>query len=270
MARVAIIGSCITRDLWPVRSEAADGLLFVSRTSLPSLLAPPVERFRPAAKAPAELGPHQHRAVLEDLRKTALARLVAFRPTHLIFDFVDERFDLLSAAGTLVTHSWELEASGYLRQPALRGARVIDRLSAACEGLWRDAAAEFAALVRATPLREARLILHAAQWAQASVDASGHRAAVSYSEPFRRTPQPLPIAEHNALLARYEAYFQAVMPAMEVVQAPAHRLADPGHRWGLSPFHYVAPYYAEICRGLEALGAPPVSAAAAAPSVPAA
>ena len=37
MARVAIIGSCITRDLWPILGEAPADLLYISRTSLPSL-----------------------------------------------------------------------------------------------------------------------------------------------------------------------------------------------------------------------------------------
>ena len=265
MSRTAIIGSCITRDLWPVRGDAVADLLFISRTSIPSLLAAPLQGVVPADQAPGELGPHQHRALVEDLRKTALARLVAFRPTHLIFDFIDERFDLLAAGGTLVTHSWELEASGYLAQPPFDRARAIPRLSDACESLWRDAATELAALIRATPLRDAKLVLHAARWAQASEDASGRQAPLTYAEPWRRTPQPLPIGEHNALLARYEAHLLDVMPPMAVVEAPAHRLADPGHRWGLSPFHYVAPYYEEIWRGLEALG---VKAPLAAPSAP--
>jgi hypothetical protein len=29
---------------------------------------------------------------------------------------------------------------------------------------------------------------------------------------------------------------------------------DPGHRWGLSPFHYTPDYYSEIWAQLHALG----------------
>jgi hypothetical protein len=256
MSRTAIIGSCITRDLWPVRGDAVADLLFISRTSFPSLMCRPLTGFRPAANVPPELGPHQHRALVEDLRKTALQRLVAFQPTHLIFDFIDERFDLLSVADTLVTHSWELEASGYLAQPAFDGPRTVPRLSDACLTLWRDAAAEFAAAIRATPLHRARLILHSSRWAE-----------IPYTEPWRRTPLPLDARAHNALLGEYEAWFHEVMPPMDTVAAPHHQRADPGHRWGLSPFHYVEPYYAEIWSQLEGLG---VSPPLAAPSVPAA
>jgi hypothetical protein len=256
MSKVAIVGSCITRDLWRFRGESGQAspydLLYVSRTSLPSLFATPLPGFRPAAKPPGGLKAQPHRALIADLSKTALAGLVAFRPTHLIFDFIDERFDLLSTGGTLVTDSWELEASGYRRQPALRGARTIPRLSAACERLWLEAAAETAAFVRATPLAEARLILHSARWATRRRTAQGRDAAVGDVEilPGRSAD----IAAHNDLLARYEAAFTGLMPAMSRIEAPDHRTADDAHQWGLSPFHYTPDYYAEIWRQLDGLG----------------
>jgi hypothetical protein len=258
MTRVAILGSCITRDLWPVRGAAAGTPLYVSRTSLPSLLARPAAGFSPPSKRPDALTGHQMRAVVADLTKTGLASLLAWRPTHLIFDFIDERFDLLAVDGTIVTRSFELEASGWRKSGALRGARRIPRLSAAAERLWLEAAAEFAAMVRATPLREARLILHSARWAEETLGADGVRQPLRDVEIL--AGEPAEIAAHNALLARYEAAFQELMPPMTVVEAPALRLAEPAHRWGLSPFHYRADYYAEIARQLEALGVPPISA----------
>jgi hypothetical protein len=259
MSRVAIVGSCISRDLWRFRggadTEGPAELLYVSRTSLPSLFATPVPGFRRAARPPGGLRPQPHRALVADLEKTALAELVAFRPTHLIFDFIDERFDLLSVAGALVTDSWELEASGYRRQPALRGARAIPRLSAACDRLWLDAAAELAAFVRATPLAQATLILHSARWAERRRTAQGCDAAIGDVEilPGRAAD----IGQHNALLARYETAFTALMPAMARVEAPSQRLADEAHLWGLSPFHYVPDYYTEIWRQLGELGLRP-------------
>jgi hypothetical protein len=268
MARIAIVGSCITRDLWPVRGGGAEEFVYISRTSLASLMAPPVTGFRPAAAPPPPLLGHQHRAVIADLQKTALGRLVAFRPSHLIFDFIDERFDLMAVGDALVTRSWELEASGYLAKRALKGGRVIPRLSTACDRLWDRSAEEFAALVRATPLRDARLILHAARWANASVDASGRERPVEQVEVTRGAPAD--IDAHNDLLARYEDTFRRLMPPLDVVEAPAHRLADEDHRWGLSPFHYVPAYYEAIWGQLQALGIRRVSEGAAAPNAPAA
>ncbi len=253
MSRVAIVGSCITRDLWRFRGHACDvALHYVSRTSLASLFASSPAGFMAAEKPPARLKPQPHRALVADIEKTAMAGLVAFRPTHILFDFIDERFDLLAAGGGLVTHSWELEVSGYLRQPALRGARPVPRLSAAAERLWLEGAAQFAALVRATPLAEAKLILHRAQWADRRRVPAGHSPVLANAEIL--PGRPADIAAHSALLARYEAAFLRLMPSMAEVQAPEHRLADDAHEWGLSPFHYVPEYYAAIWRQLDALG----------------
>lgn len=269
MPRIAILGSCITRDLWPIRGQAAENLTYVSRTSLPSLVATPVAGFRPAREPPAPLKRNQHNALVADLQKTSLARLVAFRPTHVIFDFIDERYDLLSVGPSIVTHSWELEASGYLAQKALKRARPIRRMSAACDRLWAEAAGELAALVRATPLRDAQLILHVSRWADEMRDADGGRRPVTDVEIL--AGQPADIGEHNALLEAYETRFVEVMPPLARIDAGAFRLADATHRWGLSPFHFVPEYYAEVWRQLDGLGVPaPATARRVSPSVPAA
>lgn len=267
--RIAILGSCITRDLWPIRGGDAQLLAYVSRTSFPGLFSIPVDGFAPADGLPGDLHAHEHNALVADLRKTALHRLVAYRPTHLIFDFIDERFDLLAAGRALASLSGEMVRSGYLAQPALRHARRIPRLSAGCDRMWAEAAAEFAAFVRATPLREARLILHSARWATHQRMPDGRLAPITDVEVV--SGQSADIDDYNRLLERQEATFESLMPPMGRVAAEGLRLADPDHRWGLSPFHYVPEYYDEVRRQLGELGlAEAFSQPTAAPSVPAA
>lgn len=255
MARIAVVGSCITRDLWPLREAAPRDLLYISRTSLISLFSPAVADYRSQPDPPEGLTRYQHMAVEADLLKSGLSQLIAHRPTHLIFDFIDERFDLLRLpSGTQVTHSWELERGGYLEQPALAGGQPVVRLSAAAEWLWRQAVVQLAELLRLTVLHEARIILHSAQWADRQATATGG------SQPLQGHPhiwdgRPADLSAHNRMLARYEAHFLATIPQTQVIQARAeHRLADPDHRWGLSPFHYVPAYYDDISRALAALG----------------
>jgi len=252
MPRIAIVGSCITRDLWPIRGGGAEALLYVSRTSLPGLLSAPVEGFRPAEDPPGDLHPHQHKALLADLRKTALGTLLAWRPSHVIFDFIDERFDLLSVGGALASNSGEMVRSGYRTQGSLRDARTLHRLSDSVERIWREAASEFAAMTRATPLGSAQLILHSARWADRQRLRDGRIAPIEHVEIIGG--QGAAIADYNALLERQEAAFQALMPPMARIDASAYRLADSEHRWGLSPFHYVPEYYDEVRRQLAALG----------------
>lgn len=270
MPRIAIVGSCITRDLWPIRGGGAEGLLYVSRTSLPGLLATPVPAFRPADDLPGDLHQHEHKALVADIQKTALRSLLAFRPTHVIFDFIDERFDLLSVGGALASHSGEMARSGYRTQAAFGPARTIPRLSATCERLWLEAVDEFAAVVRGTPLARANLILHSSRWAERQRQPNGRLAPIRNVEIVDGLPAV--ISDYNALLAQQEAAFLARMPPMTLVGAGAHHTADPSHRWGLSPFHYVPEYYDEIRRQLTALDGlqDAFSDPRVAPSVPAA
>lgn len=269
MSRIAIVGSCITRDLWPIRGGGAEALLYVSRTSFPGLLSAAVGDFRPAAEPPNGLHRHEHNALVADLQKTALDALLAYRPTHLIFDFIDERFDLLSVGGALASRSGEMVRSGYRTQPALAPARTIPRLSDAAERLWLEAASAFAAIVRATPLGQAKLILHSARWADRQRATDGRLSPIE--DVLITEGQPAVITDYNALLQRQEAAFAALMPPMARIDAEPFRLADAKHQWGLSPFHYIPEYYGEVRRQLASLGlADAFNDPRAAPSVPAA
>ena len=254
VSRVAIIGSCITRDLWPILGEAPGDLLYVSRTSLASLFSAPVNEVAIAGEPPVPLKRHQHNALSADLTKTALGALVAHAPSHIIFDLIDERFDLMAVRGALVTRSWELEASGYLAQPVFAGGRDVPRLSGGCDRLWSDGADELADLLASTPLAGATLILHEARWADRYLDAEGVTA--SFDAEIEILPgRTARAADHNALLDRYQAGLTARLPGLARVSAPPElRIASVSHRWGLSPFHYVDAYYADIWRQLRALG----------------
>lgn len=251
-ARIGIVGSCVTRDLWPRADQAPRHLSYVARTSLPSLLSRRPPGLRPTPEPPPPLKRQQHSALRADIEKTALESLIAFRPTHLIFDFIDERFDLLQAGASLVTRSWELGASGYLDGSEAAFTR-IRRLSIGCDRLWNDAVRELAAVIALTPLRACRIILHASRWAETYRDT--HGASQEFPPEVEILPgETTAIRAHNDLLGRYEARFLAAFPEAAVVRSDLGE-ADEAHRWGLSPFHYVDAYYADIREQLTRLGA---------------
>ena len=254
LSRIAIIGSCITRDLWPILGEETRDLLYVSRTSLASLFAPAMTGVAIASEPPEPLKRHQHSAMAADLRKSALGALVAHEPTHIIFDFIDERFDLLAVESSIATHSWELDASGYLDQPAFQGARTIPRLGGACQRLWSDGLSMLIALLATTTLGRAKLILHVSQWANQYLSDDG--LIRDFAGEVEILPgRPGSGTSHNLLLTRYQSALTTALPDIAVVSAPANlRIARETHRWGLSPFHYIDDYYVEIWRQLAALG----------------
>ena len=104
-----------------------------------------------------------------------------------------------------------------------------------------------------TPLSDAVMILHEAQWAREYLDETGARRAFGEVEIF--TGKPAAIADYNTILARHQAAFAAAVPQATRISAPSElRLADVHHRWGLSPFHYVEDYYREVWRQFQALG----------------
>ena len=128
----------------------------------------------------------------------------------------------------------------------------MSRLSAPRDRLWRDAAGAFAGLIRGTELRRATLILHSARWATRERDAGGTVSDIRDIEIL--SGEPASIETYNALLMRQEAAFTALMPPMARIDAEAFRIADPGHQWGLSPFHYVPEYYDAVRSQLSDMG----------------
>lgn len=258
MARVAIIGSCITRDIWPILEEPTPELLYFSRTSLPSLVAPPVEGLEPIADQPGGvISRSQRTSVLADLQKTALQAIAEFAPTHIILDFIDERYDLLQAGDSVFTHSWDLKESGYLAQPWAARARRIPRTSEEARALWRAAAPAFVEALRRHGLMGATTILHEGEWARSYRDLEGRT---------RELPDalqiwdglPASLAEHNALLAETQARIDSLIHGLVRVKAdPSVLVADEAHRWGLSPFHYIPDYYRDVLRQLKAVGVTP-------------
>jgi hypothetical protein len=256
MSRTAIIGSCITRDIWRECEIDFAGVLYVARSSLASLTSTPIRGVPVPAEPPADVagfGPNSLRRVAADLDKTALAQIFAQRPTHLIFDFIDERFDLLEQGGAVATHSWELDRLGLIGGPGLEAPVLVDRLSPRADALWREGLARMAQLLNAGPLAQTTVILHHAQWAETYVDAGG--ALDRFDDCVPMWPGAASLAANNDLLRHYRDLFMQAVPRTRVVQA-ADRLvvADAGHVWGLSPFHYARGYYDDIWRQLRGLG----------------
>ncbi|MCA3716040.1 DUF6270 domain-containing protein [Phenylobacterium sp.] len=249
--RVAILGSCVTRDLWRMAGAPADDLLYISRTRLPSLFAVrPEGLVLPEGPAPG-LRPNPAQALRTDLSKTGLAKLAGFRPDLVILDFIDERFDLLVGAGGVVTASWELETSGWDALPPLLTLRRLDALGDADATLWRRSLDALATLFApGGALSGARPVLHEAVWAPALRTPAGRTEPLAPDleiTPGRRASR----AAHNARLARMHAAARGAMPGLTVVKAPESLIfSDPDHVWGQSPFHYVPDYYAEIWRQL--------------------
>lgn len=253
--RLAIIGSCVTRDIWnlPQFGGVAPELAFVSRTSFASLCAPPVAGYvRLPEPYPEGLSRWEVQMVEDDMHKRGLGRLAAWKPTHLIIDLIDERFDLLSDGAAVAVYSWELHLAEQLGKGPLKRLREVPRASPEAAALWRRGVEAFADFAR-EQLPGVRIAFHDARWATEWLDADGARQP--YPPWSIWHGRPADIAEQNGRLAGYGADLRELLPAAFHIRAPAELIVGDGdHRWGLSPFHYVPEYYRYVWNRLAELG----------------
>jgi len=256
MSRTAIIGTCVTRDIWRELEIPLDEVLYISRTSLASLTSAPIRGVTvPSDPPPIDgIGRHSLRMVAADLEKTALIDLAAFKPTHLIIDLIDERFDLLRQGESIATHTWELACLDLIGKPGLESTQILPRMSDEVDALWRQAVTQIGALLDSPPFADVRVILHHTRWADTYVDRDGQRHDFGDAQGIM-PGVPASKAAHNDLLRRYRDLFMQAVPRTRVVQASSRLMVgDAGHIWGLSPFHYVRPYYDDVWRQLRGLG----------------
>jgi len=260
--KVAIIGSCVTRDVWNLagfEDDARPDLLYVARTSFASLFAPPVPGVVQPETPPADLTPWEARIVYDDLLKRAADRVADYAPTHLIIDLIEERFELLRSEATVATFSWELHRSGLRDSPPIAPLRQVSRHSDEAFELWRPGVEAFTTFLKAR-LPQTRVIFHDARWASHYLDEDGDRQPF---DPDRMLWPGIParIDDHNRVLARYAKTLRAALPAAFYVRAPGELLiGDAKHRWGLSPFHYAEPYYRYVWSRFQTLGCDPRTA----------
>ena len=85
----------------------------------------------------------------------------------------------------------------------------------------------------AAALPPVQVVVHRALWATVSVT----------GEPL---PKPAAAERMNGWLSKAYDLLASTLPNVTVVTPdPGVTVADPGHRWGLAPFHYVPAYYDE-------------------------
>ena len=228
MPRLAIIGSCITRDVWP---DGAD-LLFISKTSVASLTTPPLPL--PESLALDGLCPWEAAMIRADFDKSHLKRLRDFAPTDVIFDFAGERFPVMGGGEAKATLTAE-----FIRARGRSIGGLIDRFSEGGLGLFRQGLQALR-----SEIADARIFLHETN------------VATAFIEGVRREYDPLqelwaggPLVDLRRENARFEWmhwHFRQVFPAAKRVRCDEHRVGWAGHRWGLSPYHYVPAYYDAI------------------------
>lgn len=231
--RVFILGSCATRD---AISFAGDGLHlsgYLARTSLASAF-----QDSPAPKSLLRFldridSNFQKRMVKIDLLKLAGSILREAEFDYLLLDLIDERFNLAKFRGRNGLQSFFTLSAEFYKAYGSRGAvgSIIRSGSAEHWDAWRAGVDRLFAMYS-----PARVILNKVYWAEKANDGS-------------TLGQPWDIDKENQWLYRMYEYLERDS-SIKSIDYGAGFLADPGHRWGLAPFHYDQAVYRQTISGV--------------------
>lgn len=230
--RVAIIGSCVSRDTFEFLDQDRFELVkYVARQSLISSYS------RPATITDADLtslkSNFQRRTVRADHASSLADDLVplAGRVDLVLWDLTDERFGVWDlGAGRFVTRSVELISSG-LDESIAQRAHLVPFGSRRHLSLWADAVPRFASTLRQVGLPRPPVLL-APPWA--TTDERGHEVRAAF------VPEPITA---RRIVRRYLKRAGKV-PTISV--SPSKSVASSEHRWGAAPYHYTDDVYLEM------------------------
>ncbi|MFB9659179.1 DUF6270 domain-containing protein [Glycomyces mayteni] len=232
--KYSLIGSCVTRDAGDLGAHPLPRPeYYFSRTRIQSIVSDPTPLDPATVKLDSEF---QRRVIIQDHDKS-VARIAPTLDHPVVIDLIDERAPLVDTGHGLVAATLHFNQAGL----GERGdAPVAEDRELADDGPFAEAARRFAALLPDQPV-----VVHRAMWA--TEDTSG--APLSNHELAARS---------NTWLDRaYDLLEAAVGPrATSVTLPPELVVADPGHRWGLAPFHFPDRYYDELADRLRAALAP--------------
>ncbi|WPF81714.1 DUF6270 domain-containing protein [Sanguibacter sp. 4.1] len=226
--RVFIYGSCVSRDAFEL-TEKFEITSYVARSSVGSAFSEPITSMV-GSDLSANTSAFQRRMVTADLDKTLGDDLRAHDFDVLLIDFIDERLAVAELDGGVVTLSPELSRCGITPDHARRvESGSEDHFSRFAQG-WR----------RLTDLVDPRKIfVSRAFWAILEDPAEARRAR-----------------EANAYLERLYDHVSET-PGLVFIDYPAQLIrADPVHRWGPSPFHFVTEFYEHMIEGIATASEP--------------
>lgn len=219
--KVFVLGSCVSRDALETVGEGFEIALYIARTSLASIGMEAVEDTDCRSKVETLASPFQRRMLMNDLDKTTVSLIADTPHDVLLLDFVDERFNLVLSGSTLFSYSGELQKSGL----DISGMSVITPESDTFLALW------VAGLDRLlSSVDRHKVVLNRAYWAERFPNGTD----ASSMGWIRRSN-----AQLQRLYDTVDKYWKlpSIHYPSEVIRA------DPQHRWGIAPYHYVDAFY---------------------------
>lgn len=231
--RIFVYGSCVSRDtlefLDPEKFQLVD---YLARHSLLSAGTDASYKLPADLQVPSDF---QARMIQTDWQGQRLSNLASLSSTVdlLMWDLIDERHGVhWFPTGEIVTRSIDVLGSEPASSLLLDDTRIPFGSNTHFEG-WAEKAREFVNFLKEHGLLE-RTRLIRVNWAQTVTDGTEVPSSMGISS-----------TEANADFQRYYTLLKSLdVPTIEVPEDIVQ--ADPNHRWGLAPFHYVPAVYEYI------------------------
>lgn len=238
--RIAILGSCVSRDCFPEAEAGIDICYYSARTSHATRVLPPVPAELPKHEIDFSISSFEYRCIAEDFQKNSLDRLKAAQPDLIILDFIDERFQLYHSGGSIFSGS---NAFLKLRDRIVFSEAPKQVLSSDLDQMWKEGFGKLAQALMDSNLSD-RVVLHSARWAVRSRRMDG----TSGELPQDRLEKAI---YFNKKIDEMETIAKEQLRGLRVLAAPSElRVAAENHRWGFAPFHFVDEYYEHIAAQL--------------------
>ena len=217
--KIGIFGSCISRDIF--REMKLDNLVkeYRARTSIHSITQ--LEKADTSMINYPE-SKFQTKMVKYDFEKTELNLVDC---DFLILDLIDERFQLITNFGSVITLSNELRNSNKIESIINYVARGTERDMI----LWREAVKKFSKMINIP------IILHKSRLSSV-LNHENDEIKVDYEY----------IEKMNQKLIAYEKIIYDELEIIGTIDVKNDLLtSDVNHVWGYSPYHYIYEYYEE-------------------------
>lgn len=217
--KISILGSCITRDIF--REMKLDHLVksYRARTSIHSIIQ---EQKANSTTLSLPESNFQKRMVLADFNKDDLELKGC---EFLIIDLIDERFDLITNFGSVITLSNEIKQNNLIENKNL----YVERGTELDYSLWRKAVRKLSNKI------DIPIIIHKSRLShKLNIDTPAIDIDYGY------------IDKMNEILSKYEEIIYDEIEVVGTISVPNELLiSDVNHVWNYSPYHYIKPYYEE-------------------------
>lgn len=220
--KIGILGSCISRDIF--REMKLDHLVneYRARTSIHSITQ---SESADISRINFPESNFQSNMVKYDFEKTELD---LDNCDYLILDLIDERFELITNFGSVVTLSNELKGSNKIGSLS----RYVFRGTDKDLEFWRIAVKKFSEMI------DIPIILHKSRLSN-KLNHEDREILVDHSY----------INSMNQKLINYEKILYEELEIIGTINVDSNLLiSDVDHVWGYSPYHYIYEYYEEAMR----------------------